>query len=447
MPKHSSIPLVSLLLFVLPTITARGADPAADPADVSAEDRAFIATKMYEGISTYFAHLQGVPEFDLDNAYKVFLAEALPAPGRFEFDLACMAFVARLKNGHSGFFDPWINTQPYGKPLGFAADRIGNEWVVTRSRVQGLTAGDVIKEVGATDTEAYFQKKKHYLSASSERWARSIFFFQRYLFPPRFDLTLADGRTVSIDRSVPPDTTELKTEGRWLVEGAIAYVKIPSFDVPTFEQAVLEELKRFHDAKAIIIDIRGNGGGDTPRDLIRALMDRPYRGPTEATPQGVALVRLRGQEFDRAMRDPSATRDENPGYLQAMKDLSNNVQLMFPPQTHQPDKNHYKGRLAILIDRQVFSAGEDFCIPFKDNHRAILVGETTGGSTGQPYRVRFANGAGFRVSAKRTSFPDGSPFEGVGVAPDVDVPMTGKGVRRREDPVLEKAIELILDPK
>ena len=83
-------------------------------------DRAFIASKMYAAIGMYFAHLQSVPHFDLDAAYKTYLEEALNAPGRYEFDMASMAFLAQLRNGHSGFNDSWL-WQNYGKPFGFRA--------------------------------------------------------------------------------------------------------------------------------------------------------------------------------------------------------------------------------------------------------------------------------------------------------------------------------------
>jgi hypothetical protein len=47
-----------------------------------------------------------------------------------------------------------------------------------------------------------------------------------------------------------------------------------------------------------------------------------------------------------------------------------------------------------------------------------------------------------RVSAKRDSFPDGSPFEGVGVRPDLEVPTTVAALRAGRDEVLAKALEL-----
>jgi len=50
---------------------------------------------------------------------------------------------------------------------------------------------------------------------------------------------------------------------------------------------------------------------------------------------------------------------------------------------------------------------------------------------------------GFSVSTKREYFPDGSPFEGVGVAPDVEVHTTASDLLKGHDPVLARALEMI----
>lgn len=54
---------------------------------------------------------------------------------------------------------------------------------------------------------------------------------------------------------------------------------------------------------------------------------------------------------------------------------------------------------------------------------------------------------GIGLSTKREFLPDGSSFEGVGVAPDVDVHTTAEDLRSGRDPVLEKATALIRERK
>ncbi|MDQ1184066.1 C-terminal processing protease CtpA/Prc [Agrobacterium larrymoorei] len=58
-------------------------------------------------------------------------------------------------------------------------------------------------------------------------------------------------------------------------------------------------------------------------------------------------------------------------------------------------------------------------MPFKDNKRAEIVGETTGGSSGQPYLCDLGDGMRLWVSTKRQMFPNGARFEGLGIEPDI----------------------------
>ena len=81
-------------------------------------------------------------------------------------------------------------------------------------------------------------------------------------------------------------------------------------------------------------------------------------------------------------------------------------------------------------------------MPLKYSGRATVVGETTAGSSGQPYIYDFGNGMLFRVGTKRMYFPDGSEFEGVGIKPDIEVIPTPADIKAGRDPVLERAVAL-----
>ena len=111
--------------------------------------------------------------------------------------------------------------------------------------------------------------------------------------------------------------------------------------------------------------------------------------------------------------------------------------------TRKPDGDFYRGLVYILTDAECASACEDFVAPFKNNHRAVIIGEQTGGTTGQPFFRDFGNRMHVRISTKREFFPDGSEFEGVGIRPDVEVHTTPDLLRVGKDPALEKVFALI----
>jgi carboxyl-terminal processing protease len=85
-------------------------------------------------------------------------------------------------------------------------------------------------------------------------------------------------------------------------------------------------------------------------------------------------------------------------------------------------------------------------MPFKDNGRATLIGEATEGSSGQPYFLNLDNGMSLMVGAARHSFPDGSPFEGVGIKPTIPVELRLTDLRNGIDAVLQKAREVAEAP-
>src|SRR5262249_52172480 len=148
-----------------------------------------------------------------------------------------------------------------------------------------------------------------------------------------------------------------KTEGRWLMEKAVAYIKVPTFHGIQTQAQALEYLEQFHDAKAVILDVRGNPGTGLPSALQHSLMDRPYQSWTQSsTEHGGALLRNYAPAY--------------PGHFTTT----------YSDTVITPRENAYAGRLILLTARACSCACEDFVMPFKYSKRATLVGETTAGS-------------------------------------------------------------------
>ncbi len=155
-------------------------------------------------------------------------------------------------------------------------------------------------------------------------------------------------------------------------------------------------------------------------------MNRPQRWWTESTPASLPFFRVRAAKGSWEY------------------DLFNRSELLWRNPVTPPAADAYQGRVAILADGGCFSACEDFVMPFKDNGRALIVGETTGGSTGQPLVVDLGDGMQAIVGSKHEMFPDGSPFEGVGIRPDVEVAPSVDDIRAGRDVVLEAAKQRLL---
>ena len=220
----------------------------------------------------------------------------------------------------------------------------------------------------------------------------------------------------------------------------MAYHRIPSFGEPRFEQAAIDFVKANTTAGLIIFDVRGNNGGSSPSRLLRALIDRPYRGWMEASSMSFGLFATYGELYRTVI-----PKDADPrlrGYLEGFADYFERPYFLKPGPLEQPENPIYTGRLFVLQDRNCASACEDFVMPLKVSRRATVFGERTFGSSGQPHMVNFPNGMGFRVSTKRMYFPDGSEFEGVGIQPDVEVPASPGATG---DAVLQAALAAYLN--
>jgi len=107
-----------------------------------------------------------------------------------------------------------------------------------------------------------------------------------------------------------------------------------------------------------------------------------------------------------------------------------------------PKNPIYSGLLFILVDDGCYSACEDFVQPFRDHGRAKIIGERTAGSSGQAYIKDFGNGIVLGLSVRREVFPDGRPFEGVGITPDIKVHLSASDIFAGRDPVMTKALTL-----
>jgi carboxyl-terminal processing protease len=418
--------LAALLALVAPFHAVAAQDPKSDPAlpALTMNDRVYVASRVYASLDN-FAHSQSAPNLDVDAAYRAFLDKAIASPDRKAFSLAGMEFLAKFNNAHTVFIDMALAQQ--GGALPFLAQPIHGHWVVTESMSPGLKAGDVIETIDGRPFEQFVQDCGRVISSSTEAGARSLLFARMamvtpyaHLFPQQFVLTLSTGKKVAIDRR-PIQNQSLATEGRWLEQGKVAYIRIHSLLGPDFEKRALELAREYRQAQAIVVDVRGEPGGSTPSELTAFLMDRPSPWWTESTPVEMPYFRFRAAEG-------------NPAYQPF-----NRPTMQWSSPAQPPAKDVFTGKLAILTDAGCYSACEDFVMPFKVTHRALIVGQTTGGSTGSANMIDLGQGMMVMIGVKRASFPDGSPFEGVGIKPDVEAEPTVEDLQAGKDTVLEAA--------
>ena len=174
--------------------------------------------------------------------------------------------------------------------------------------------------------------------------------------------------------------------------GDVAYVEILSFGAPpeAVREATTRIMSAAADAKALIIDLRANGGG---------------------SPFTVALV-------------SSYLFGDDPVHLNS---------LYFRP-ANRTDDFYTDPRVAgrkfgadkpiyVLTSSRTFSGAEEFAYNLQTRKRATIVGETTGGGANPGRGVPLPYGLTVFVPTGRAINPiTKTNWEGVGVKPDVAVP-------------------------
>jgi C-terminal processing protease CtpA/Prc len=119
------------------------------------------------------------------------------------------------------------------------------------------------------------------------------------------------------------------------------------------------------------------------------------------------------------------------------------------PERIEPASMHYDGPVAILVGPDCVSACEGFTYAMTQQERALVVGHyPSAGAYGGVGRgqVTLPDDMELQFPTTKTTTPDGEVIvEGVGVVPDVVVPVTEESALGLEDAVLNAAIEMLLE--
>ncbi len=194
-------------------------------------------------------------------------------------------------------------------------------------------------------------------------------------YSERFDVTLE--RRIVVTQSVTYDEISIPER-----KAPIGFIRVTEFNNKTFEQfksAVSSGLT--NDVYGFIIDLRNNGGGTL--DSVVAMLDLILgEGP---------IVRIQYKNGEETV------------YKSDVNQLSRRMPII------------------ILVNGNTASASELFTSALRDYGRAIIVGENTYGKGTVQTLIRLSDGSGLRLSTSMYAPPFSDNFEGVGLAPDIEV--------------------------
>ena len=238
-----------------------------------------------------------------------------------------------------------------------------------------------------------------------------------------FKKTLPRLRWQELNKLVPPRPSFEMA----MLPNNVAYVKINSMaDGDKSDEIFAQNFTENSKADALILDLRENGGGSSGvgYKILSFLIDTPFKQSKWFTREYHPTFRAWGRP-DKTFGDENAFEYN----LEAVKKMRGaNTQPFLKP-------------IVVLSSPRTFSAAEDFLVAFKPLKRGLIIGEPTGGSTGQPLIISLPGGGLARICSKHDTFPDGTKFVGVGVIPDILAKPKISDFVENKDSVLEIALQ------
>lgn len=109
----------------------------------------------------------------------------------------------------------------------------------------------------------------------------------------------------------------------------------------------------------------------------------------------------------------------------------------------EPSGNLYKKPVVVLVNEGCFSTTEDCILAFRVLPNIKIIGDTTGGGSGNPLERELPNGWLYRLSNWQVVDPEMENFEGIGIAPDSVVWISKQDSINGIDRILEAAVNMI----
>ena len=447
---------ILFLAFLLAALSGLAQDL---PNNLSPADKVYGLSKFWEEVNYNFVYLDKIDRRAWDSTYKALIAQVQQTPNDYAYFRLLERFCALLKDGHTGVFSPGsVNGLMFGKMFGsrwFALDNIDGKAIITRilkSEAAELPIGTEVIAVNGIPTRQYAKDSVEPYISSSTDYIRERTAIQNLLLGligESYDVQFKrpDGKVFSLHLThakttdtvfYPPFPDAPLLELKWY-PGKIAYLALNGFGNPAIDSLFKARLPELYGAKALIIDLRNNGGGSTGigTEILQYLM-------TDTLMQHSRYYTRQHRPAYKAWGAYVQTKD-TVGDAGATEQWLSYHDKYFYAFDYSPDTIHLKARrlvvpTVILTGNYTASAAEDFLISAANQPHMVRIGEPTYGSTGQP--LQFALGGGFnaRVCTKKDTYPDGSPFVGVGIQPAIAASPTVKDVIEQNDPALARAL-------
>lgn len=354
------------------------------------------------------------------------------AAGNRQYYTLLESMLAELNDGHTGL-SPSLVFQA-GCTFAWTREMDGKAAVtVVRGSGQqaGLEVGAVLLTVDGLPVEQALDAVNPTLRAGSTPWKRRSIAYHNLLHTPfgsqrqiTFESPTGELKAAALACTEQVARTESESGDVWelllpvydrqivsrRLSSGLGYIRIPTFGtnlVADFD-AALDELL---DTPGLILDLRGNGGGNSAYadQMSGRFLSEPF---------------LYGRDHFRGRLALRGWRTSMPFKV-------------------EPREPVYSGPVVVIIETQNMSSAEQFLVSLVDSGRVETVGRRTAGASANPVLFRLPGEYNVRFSTANFRRNDGTPLEGVGIIPGIEVNWTVEDLRQGRDPDLAAAESLL----
>lgn len=435
---------------------------AQDPVPLTDQQKLYGLSLFWKEAAYNFAYFDKQPHVNWDEEYQKFIPQVLATKNTFEYYRVMERFSALLKDGHTDITYPagLFRTAMDSPELALAeASHQAIVIIVAKSLEEKIPLGSRVIAVDDLPLETHLSNQVFpFISTSSPLYLWSEGVNRALLGEPNTSVKIliekpsGEQATLNLQRNskkmqnsefsfLPrPWPKAERFEYRPLAND-IAYIALHSFA----DRKIIEEFNQAYPnirkAKALIIDLRFNGGGNTNigAEILNNFSNKDLLASAMRTRQHVATYKAWGNSQLSQGVQPGNTDYRQFATGNAWIDIDSNKATL-----PAPNKNAMIVPTIVLTSRNTVSAAEDFLVYASQLPHFKTLGENTGGTTGQPMRVKLPGGGSFRICTKRDTYPDGREFVGIGIAPNIPVDLTPEILRSGKDVLLDLAIAELL---
>jgi C-terminal processing protease CtpA/Prc len=433
------------------------------PNTISNADKIYGLSKFWQEVNYNFIYLEKVDKKMWDSAYKAAIVDVQKTTNDYEYFRTMQKFCALLKDGHTNVYLPqskafFTMTNAFGEYNIFLQNFEGKAIVVKTnlSKKDEIPFGSEVIEVNGKTTQQYINDEvAPYISSSTDYVLQDgcIKNLLRGLEGESYDVKIKkpDGKIIALklthkkteEKELFPaiDANKKLLDFSWQKDD-IAYVSLNSFAEARIVDSFKKILPELYKAKALIIDLRFNGGGSSSigKTILEYFInDTLLYGSRQRSRLHIPSHKAWGAFLNG--KDTVDNAFDKKSYLMYRDEFYYDFE--YAPDTVKLTAKRIVVPTVVLIGHNTASAAEDFLIYADNQNHFIKMGSYTFGSTGQPFTFSLPGKGSARVCTKADTYPDGRVFVGVGIKPDVEVVPTLNDYLQKKDVVLESALKYV----